>query len=80
MIESVSENISDIWRRRFVELGMSRLDQAVRHQKGARYAEEILLAAIIEERSCMANWKTESENPEAPVDDLDDPEETISIF
>lgn len=80
MIETMAENISDIWRKRFLELGMSRLDQAVRDKKGARYSEEILLAAVVEERSCMANWKPESEIPEAPVDDLDDPEETIGIF
>ncbi len=77
MIETVAENISDIWRKRFVELGMSRIDQAVRHQKGARYAEEILLAAIVEERSLMANWTPESDNPEGPADDLDDPERIL---
>lgn len=80
MIETMAENISDLWRKRFIELGISRIDQAVRHRKGARFAEEILLAAIVEERSCMLNWKPESEIPEAPVDDLDDPEDTIGIF
>lgn len=80
MIETMAENISKIWRSKFLELGLSRLDQAVADKKGARYSEEILLAAIVAERSCMENWRPESEIPEAPVDDLDDPEETISIF
>jgi DNA polymerase III delta prime subunit len=80
MIETMAENISDLWRKCFLELGMSRLDQAVRHQKGARFAEEILLAAIIAERSCMANWTPESGNPEVPADDPDDPEIMFGIF
>lgn len=80
MIETMAESISDLWRKRFLELGISRLDQAVRHQKGARYAEEILLSAIIAERSCMANWTPESGNPEVPVDDPDDPEIMFGIF
>jgi hypothetical protein len=37
MIETMAGSISEIWRKRFVEFGLSRLDQAVRHQKGARY-------------------------------------------
>jgi len=80
MIETIAENISDTWKKRFLELGMSRLDQAVRDKKGARYSEEILLAAIVEERSCMANWTPESESPEAPTHDSDDPETDIGIF
>lgn len=80
MIETMAGSISEIWRKRFVEFGLSRLDQAVRHQKGARYAEEILLAAIIAERSCMENWTPESENPEAPNEISDEPEMNIGIF
>jgi hypothetical protein len=80
MIQTMAENLSDTWRKRFLELGMNRLDQAVQDQKGARYPEEILLAAIVEERSCMANWTPESESPEMTPDDLDDPEENIGIF
>lgn len=80
MIETIAGSISETWRKRFVELGMARLDQAVRHRKGARYAEEILLAAIVAERSCMANWTPEAESPKMTPDNLDDPEETIGIF
>jgi SpoVK/Ycf46/Vps4 family AAA+-type ATPase len=80
MIETIAGSISETWRKRFVEFGMARLDQAVRHQKGARYAEEILLAAIVAERSCMANWAPEAESPKMTPDNLDDPEETIGIF
>ena len=80
MIQTMAEHLSDTWRRGFLELGMSRLDQAVRDKKGARYSEEILLAAIVEERSCMANWKPESEAPEAPSSDLDGPESDLRIF
>lgn len=80
MIEVLAEGISDVWRKKFLELGLSRLDQAVRDKKGARYPEEILLAAIVEERSCMANWIPEAQSPEMTPDNLDDPEETIGIF
>jgi hypothetical protein len=80
MIETMAESISDIWRKRFLELGISRLDQAVKDKKGARYSEEILLAAIVEERSCMANWTPEAESPKMMPDNLDDPEESIGIF
>jgi hypothetical protein len=80
MIEVMAEGISDVWRKKFLELGLSRLDQAVRDKKGARYPEEILLAAIVEERSCMANWTPEAESREMTPDNLDDPEETIGIF
>jgi SpoVK/Ycf46/Vps4 family AAA+-type ATPase len=80
MIETMAENISDIWRKRFLELGMSRLDQAVRDKKGARYSEEILLAAIVAERSCMENWKPECEEEETASDEPDDPEKGIFIF
>lgn len=58
IIETMAEKIPDMWRSKFLELGISRLDQAVRDQKGARYAEEILLSAIVEERGCMANFIT----------------------
>jgi hypothetical protein len=80
MIETMAENISDIWRKRFLELGMSRLDQAVRDKKGARYSEEILLAAIVAERSCMENWKPEYEEAESAPDEPDDLEKDIFIF
>lgn len=83
MIETMAENISDTWKRRFLELGMARLDQAVRDQKGARYPEEILLAAIVAERSCMLNWTPECEAPETATDEpdvSDDPDESISVF
>lgn len=80
MIEIMAENISDHWRKSFLEIGMSRLDQAVRDKKGARYPEEILLAAIVAERSCMQNWKPECEAAEAAPDEPDDPEEGMFIF
>lgn len=80
MIEAMAEGISDVWRKKFLELGLSRLDQAVRDKKGTRYPEEILLAAIVEERSCMENWTPEAESPKMTPDNLDDPEETIGIF
>jgi hypothetical protein len=37
MIEVMAEGISDVWKKKFLELGLSRLDQAVRDKKGARY-------------------------------------------
>lgn len=80
MIETMADNLSGLWKSKFLELGLSRLDQAVNDKKGARYSEEILLAAIVEERSCMANWKPETESHETTPDDMEPPEENISIF
>lgn len=74
MIETMAESISDVLRKRFIALGLSRIDQAVLHQKGARYAEEILLTAIIEEGSNLANWKPECEAPETLPNICDDPD------
>lgn len=56
MVKTMADTIPDIWRSRFLELGLARVDQAVSHQKGVRYVEEILLAAIVEERGNLANY------------------------
>lgn len=56
MVQTMADTIPDIWRARFLELGIARLDQAVTHQKGVRYVEEILLSAIVEERASLANY------------------------
>jgi len=56
MIETVAEQIPEIWRNRFLELGHARISEALRHKKGARYPEEILLAAIVAERDSLANF------------------------
>ena len=80
MIEIMAEKIPDIWRERFRELGMARLDQAVRHQKGVRYAEEILMAAIVAERGCMANYVPEAEKEEDPDNTSEDAIESMMIF
>jgi SpoVK/Ycf46/Vps4 family AAA+-type ATPase len=77
MIETMAEKIPDMWRERFLELGIARLDQAVRHQKGVRYAEEILMAAIVAERGCMANFVTEVEKEEAQDNASRDPLQTM---
>lgn len=80
MIQTIAENLSDTWRKRFLELGMNRLDQAVQDQKGARYPEEILLAAIVDERSCMANWRPETDRQELPADHPENAEINLRIF
>ncbi len=70
MVESMAVHVPEIWRNRFIDLGLSRIDQALRHQKGARYLEEILLSAVVEERAHLVNFKPEhqvdlnTENPE----------------
>lgn len=56
MVETMADGIPDLWRQRFLALGLARLEQAVSHQKGARYLEEILLSAIVEERGSLANF------------------------
>lgn len=61
MILTMASGVAETWRKRFLEIGMARLDQAVRHQKGARYAEEVLLAAVVEERASLTNWMPEIE-------------------
>ncbi len=65
MIQTLADGISETWRKRFIEIGMARLDQAVRHQKGARYAEEVLLAAVVAERSSLSNWVPEIEDSDS---------------
>jgi hypothetical protein len=77
MIETFSKTLSNTWRERFLQLGHAKLDQAVRHQKGVRYAEEILMATIVAERGCMENFVSEHEREE--VAGADSAEETASI-
>ncbi len=60
MVEHMAEHVPDTWRKRFIELGLSRIEQAVRHQKGARFLEEILLTAVVEERASLANFMPEA--------------------
>lgn len=80
MIETITPGISETWRERFLEIGMARLEQAVRHQKGARYAEEVLLAAVVEERSFLANWVPESSEVEAPSILIDKRNGSIGVY
>lgn len=56
MVETMAEHIPATWRKRFLALGNSRIEQAVRHQKGARFLEEVLLSAVVEERAALANF------------------------
>lgn len=55
MVDAMACHVDELWRPRFIELGHARIPIAVEHKKGARYLEEILLAAIMEERACMVN-------------------------
>ena len=74
MVEQMAKHVPDTWRKRFMELGLSRIEQAVRHQKGARFLEEILLTAVVEERASLANFVPDPEvTPQAAKtnDDLD---------
>ncbi len=56
MVDAVAQRIPEVWRERFLELGHAQIAIALRHQKGARYVEEILLAAIVAERASLANF------------------------
>lgn len=81
MIEAFSESVPEMWRCKFLEIGMHRLDDAVRHQKGARYAEEILLAAVVSERANLANWVPEViENATEEVSKTTDSLDPFGIF
>jgi SpoVK/Ycf46/Vps4 family AAA+-type ATPase len=74
MVEQMAKHVPDTWRKRFLELGLSRIEQAVRHQKGARFLEETLLTAIVEERAALTNFvpdPMETPKPEKPNEDLD---------
>lgn len=72
MVETMAEMVPEVWRGRFLELGIARLDLAANHQKGARYLEEILLAAIVEERCSMSNFV-----PASNINDLDEEPENL---
>lgn len=51
MILHMADGISETWKGRFLEIGMANIDLAVKYQKGVRYAEEVLLEAIVKERA-----------------------------
>jgi hypothetical protein len=68
MVETMADQVPEVWRARFLELGYSRIAEAVRHRKGARYMEEILLSAIVEERGSLANFVPSPVSTERTVD------------
>ena len=79
MVESIACQVPEMWRGRFLELGLARIDEAVRHKKGARYMEEILLAAIVAERGELTNFVPKPAFSEGiEVDNGDGPE--LEVF
>ncbi len=75
MLESMALHVPEIWRARFVDVGLSRIEQAARHQKGVRFLEEVLLTAVVEERAALANFV-----PDPPIEpEQDEPEENQSL-
>lgn len=56
MVDAMACHVDALWRAKFLELGHARIPIAVEHRKGARYMEEVLLAAIMEERASMASF------------------------
>jgi|GEM_PF-610496 len=78
MLEHMAEHVPDTWRKRFLELGISRIGQAIKHQKGARFLEEILLTAVVEETSSRAHFIPENEV--APPADEPDEEPEPQLF
>jgi len=75
MLESSAGQVAETWRKRFLELGLSRIDQAVRHKKGARFIEEVLFSAIVEERGSLVNFVPKPKTSESiQVDNSDESE------
>lgn len=66
MLDSITSEVPEVWRNRFVQLGMSRIKQAVEHQKGVRFLEETLLSAVVEERAHLVNFTPEMPDPPDP--------------
>ena len=79
MLEAAAGQVAEIWRNRFLELGLSRIEQAVRHKKGARFMEEVLLSAIVEERGTLVNFVPQS-NPASSTSRNDDSEPDLDVF
>jgi hypothetical protein len=71
MVEAMAHHVPDTWRKRFLDLGRARIDQAVRNQRGARYIEEILLTAIVEQRAELANFVPQPDAPSQSPENLD---------
>lgn len=79
MLEIMAGQVAETWRQRFLELGHSRIEEAVRHKKGARFLEEVLLSAIVEERGSLVNFvPTTTSSEPIKVDNNDEPE--LDIF
>ena len=79
MIDTIADQIPDIWRKRFLELGHARISEALLHKKGARYPEEILLSAIVAERESLANFvPSPTSNEHVTKDSRNDPE--LEVF
>ena len=75
MLECTAGRIAETWRRRFLDLGHSRLDEAVRHKKGVRFMEEVLLAAIVKERVHLTSFIPQASRSESITrNDGDEPE------
>jgi hypothetical protein len=68
MVDSMAGHVDEMWRAKFRELGHARIPIAVEHRKGARYMEEVLLAAIMEERASMSNF-VPSTVPSQPMEE-----------
>lgn len=79
MLEAVAGQVSEAWRPRFLEMGHSRIEKAVRDKKGARFLEEVLLAAIVEERGSVVNFVPQSGPASSLARGLDS-EPDVQIF
>lgn len=74
MLDAMAPEIPETWRERFLDVGLSRIEQAARHQKGARFLEEVLLTAVVEERAELTNFTAEpvtEVSPDNPDEDMD---------
>lgn len=71
MLEAMSAHVPPTWRERFVDVGLSLVDQAHRHHKGARFLEEALLAAVVHERLALSSFVPDTHEISEPSETKD---------
>lgn len=56
MLDSVAEKVPHYLRDTFRRLGLARIQEAERHQQGARFLEELMLDTILHERAMIKSF------------------------
>ena len=79
MLEAMTPHVPETWRERFVDVGLAQISRAVRHEKGVRFLEEVLLTAVVEERATLIDFE-----PDPPIEteikNTSDDYETLRMF